>query len=149
MTNDLKLLIRQRSKVFSRWRKTDDVRCKIKYNKLRNLIQRKIRVAKSHNKDSILQKLNSISPENPFYWKLINRFWNSDKSCNFPLISNGKTIYDPYEKCNLFNTHFSSVSTLPDEKLRNVNLPNFSFITEQRLQSLAVKPFDVYSVLSN
>jgi len=39
MTNDLKRLIRQRSKVFSRWRKTDDVRCKIKYNKLRNLMQ--------------------------------------------------------------------------------------------------------------
>jgi len=61
-TNDLKRLIRQRSKVFSRWRKTDDVRFKIKYNKLRNLIQRKIRVAKSHNRDAILQKLNSISP---------------------------------------------------------------------------------------
>ena len=149
MTNDLKRLIRQRSKVFSRWRKTDDVRCKIKYNKLRNLIQRKIRVAKSHNRDSILQKLNSISPGNPFYWKLINRYWNSVKSCNFPLIANGKTIYDPYEKCNLFNTHFSSVSTLPDEKLRNVNLPNFSFTTDQRLQSLVVEPFDVYSVLSN
>jgi len=45
MTNDIKRLIRQRSKVFSRWRKTDDVRCKIKYHKRRNIIQRKIRVA--------------------------------------------------------------------------------------------------------
>jgi len=87
---------------------------KIKYNKLRNLIQRKIRVAKGH----------------------------------FPLISNWKKIYDPYEKCNLFNTHFASVSTLPDEKLRNVNLPNFSFITDQRLQPLVAERFDVYSVLS-
>jgi len=76
-------------------------------------------------------------------------YWNSSKSCNFPLISNGKTIYDPYEKCNLFNTHFASVSTPPDEKLRYVNLPNFSFIIDQRLQPLVVEPFDVYSVLSN
>jgi len=55
MTIDLKHLIRQRSKVFSRWRKTDDARFKIEYSKLRNLIQRKIRVAKSHSRDTILQ----------------------------------------------------------------------------------------------
>ena len=68
---------------------------------------------------------------------------------NFPLISNGKTIYDPYEKCNLFNIHFASVSTLPDEKLGNVNLPNFSIITDQSQQPLVVESFDVYSVVSN
>ena len=61
------------------------------------------------------RNLTPFPQVNPFYWKLINRYWNSGKSCNFPLISNGKTIYDPYEKCNLFNTHFASVSTLPDE----------------------------------
>ena len=149
MTNDLKRLIRQQSKVFSRWRQTDAVSCKIRFNKLRNLTQRKIRVAKSHNRDSMLQKFNSVSPGSPFYLKLINRYWNLGKPCNFSLISNGKIIYDPYENCNLFNTHFSSVSMLPDEKLRKVNLPNFSFITDQRLPSLVVELFDVYSVLSN
>ena len=106
--------LRSQCKRCSAGRLQDDVRWKIKYNKLRNLIQRKIRVAKGH----------------------------------FPLISNWKKIYDPYEKCNLFNTHFASVSTLPDEKLRNVNLPNFSFITDQRLQPLVAERFDVYSVLS-
>jgi len=38
---------------------------------------------------------------------------------------------------------------LHKEKLRNVNLPNFSFITDQRQQPPAVEPFDVCSVLSN
>jgi len=41
MTNDLTRLIRQRSKVSSRWRKTDNVRFKIPCNNLRNLIQKK------------------------------------------------------------------------------------------------------------
>jgi len=98
MTNDLKCLIRQQNKAVSQWRKTDQVRFKIQYNKLRNVMQIKIRIANSHNRDSILQKLHSISPGNPLHWKLINRFWNLSKSCNFSLISNGKTIYDPYEK---------------------------------------------------
>jgi len=46
------------------------------------------------------------------------------------------------------NIHFASVSTLPDEKLNNVNLRNF-FITDQRASPLVAEPFDVYSVLSN
>jgi len=64
MTNDLKRLIRQRSKVFSRWRKTDDARCKIKYNKLRNLIQRKICVAKSTTEIPSWRNLTPFPQEN-------------------------------------------------------------------------------------
>jgi len=59
------------------------------------------------------------------------------------------TIYDPYEKYNLFNIQFANVSTLPDEKFNNVNFPNFSFVTNRGLNPLVVEQFIVYSVLVN
>jgi len=41
---------------------------------------------------------------------------NYGKSCSFLLISYAKTIYDSYEKSNLFKLYFASVSTLSDKK---------------------------------
>ena len=35
------------------------------------------------------------------------------------------------------------------KKLSNINIPNFSFVTNQCINPLVVKPFYVYSVLSN
>ena len=38
-------LIRKRTRYYKRWRKTNNFNCKCLYNKLRNLIQRKIKFA--------------------------------------------------------------------------------------------------------
>jgi len=44
--HELKTLIRKRIRYYKRWRKTNNMNYKRLYNKLRNLIQRKIKLAK-------------------------------------------------------------------------------------------------------
>ena len=113
--------------------------------KLKKSWYKEIRIAKSYNRDSNWKKLNSISPDYPLYFEFHYRFWKSSKSCNFPLISKGRTIYDVNETCNLFNICFASIFTLPEITLTQCKFPNNLFVKRKDLKLLVVEPFDVYS----
>ena len=105
--NELKTLIRKRTRYYKRWRKTNDMNCKRLYSKLRNLIQRKIKLAKHSYNMSYINKLNTTNTSHADYWSSLNQFWKPNKQCNYPITLNGKPVHDEYVKCNLFNEYFA------------------------------------------
>ena len=54
--------------------------------------------------------------------------------------------YDNVSKVNLFNRHFPSISSVPDEILSKP-LPPFNYITNLRIPPFTIEPFAVYRVL--
>jgi len=78
--------------------------CKRLYNKLRNLIQRKIKLAKQSYDRSSINKLNTTNASHA------DQFWKPNKQCDYPITLNGKPVHDEYVKCNLFNEYFASIS---------------------------------------
>ena len=73
--DEIKTLIRKRTRYYKRWRKTNNMNCKRLYNKLRNLIQRKIKLAKQSHNMSYINKLNTTNKSHADYWSLLNQFW--------------------------------------------------------------------------
>jgi len=72
--HELKTLIRKRTRYYKRWRKTNNINYKRLYNKLRNLIQRKFKLAKQSYNMSYTSELNTTNTSHADYWSLLNQF---------------------------------------------------------------------------
>jgi len=60
---------------------------------------------------------------------------------------NGRPIHDNRIKCNLFNEYFTSISNSPSNDYQN--LPPLEYLTDQRLLSPVIEPFEVFQVLNS
>jgi len=77
-------LIRKRTRYYERWLKTNNMNCKRLYNKLRNLIQRKIKLAKQSYNMSYINKLNTTNTSHADYWSLLNTGLETKKTMQLP-----------------------------------------------------------------
>jgi len=143
----LKRLIRKKQRLFTKWRKTLNPVYKYSYNKLRNTIQRTIKERKQQYKLRIMDKLQYASSSRPDFWKTVNDLLGTAPPSNAPLKTGNDVCCDNVSEPNLFNKHFASISSVPDEVLSKP-LPPFNYITNLRIQPLTIEPFAVYRVLT-
>jgi len=61
-SREFRLLIRKRSRYYKRWLKTKSINHKLLYNKTRNLVQRKIKLAKQKYNERFMSKLMLSKP---------------------------------------------------------------------------------------
>jgi len=66
-TRELRLLIPKRYRYYKRWLKAKNTNHKLLYNKTRNLVQRKIKLAKQKYNESFMSKLNVVNPSDLNY----------------------------------------------------------------------------------
>jgi len=141
-TRELRLLIRKRSRYYKRWLKTKN---RLLNNKTRNLVQRKIKLAKQKYNERFMSKLNVVKTSDLNYWKLLNQKWKPSKKRSYPSNVNGRPIHDNRIKCNLFNEYFTSISNSRSNNYQN--LPPLEYLTDQRLLSPVIEPFRSFSSL--
>jgi len=139
-------LIRKRSRYYKRWLKTKNINHKLLNNKTRNLVQRKIKLAKQKYNERFMSKLNVVTTSDLNYWKLLNQKWKPSRKHSYPLNVNGRPIHDRI-KCNLFNEYFTSISNSPNNDYQN--LPSSDYLTDQRLLSPVIEPFEIFQVLNS
>jgi len=84
INQSLKTFIRKRTRYYERWLKTNNMNCKRLYNKLRNLIQRKIKLAKQSYNMSYINKLNTTNTSHADYWSLLNTGLETKKTMQLP-----------------------------------------------------------------
>jgi len=125
--------------------------CKRLYDKLRNLIQCKIKLAKQSYNVSYINELNTTNTSHADYWSFLYQFWKPNKQCNYPITLNEKPVHDEYVKCNLFNEYFASISNYPAYDINKLPPLNFlaNFLTDHRLLPPIFDPFQVFRVLSS
>jgi len=80
----------------------------------------------------------------PSYWYLLNRKRNPSRKHSCPLSVNRRPIQDNRITCNLFNEYFSSILKSPSNDYHN--LSPFQYLTDQRLLSPVIEPFEVFLV---
>ena len=100
------------------------------YNKIRNLVQRKIQVAKNRTSNHITKRLNSLCQSNPNFWKIVNQYWQPSTDRSFSLLYNRIALRSHYDESNIFNNFFAFVSTLPNVDL---SFPPFAPKADSRI----------------
>jgi len=114
MTPNILLLLRKRYRLFKRWRryhKLEHLQLKTKYAIWFSEKSRlpKIAPPKSHHQTTVLSNRN--------FWNIVNQYWQPSTHSSFLLLSNGIALQSDYDKSNIFNNLFASVSTLPNVDL--------------------------------
>ncbi len=109
ISSDLINLFKQRDKAWKSYRETKDTADWEKYRPLRNLCKTKTGNAKSDFYENQLSE-NMHNPKQ--FWKNMNNILNkSNKSISTQLRFNNNIIQDPLVISNIFNHHFTSVSS--------------------------------------
>jgi len=139
-------MIHKRRRLFAKWRRTQCRHHRFAYNRLRNKIQRYIKDRKNQYNQFVLSKLNSLSTSRPNFWKTVKDLLGKRSYSNAPSIRGGTVHYDMTSKANIFNEHFTSISTAPDSILFKI-LPRFHMCTDLFIPPLSIEPLDVYHVL--
>ena len=81
------------------------------------------------------------------YWKLVKSVYGSKQTISIPpLIENGSPISSDEDKAELLNEYFTS-QTIPPET--NVPLPETTYLTDARLDSVNITPHIVRKILKN
>jgi len=94
-----------------------------------------------------MSKLNVVKTSDLIYWKLLNHKWKPSRKHSYPLNVNGRPIHDNRIKCDLFNEYFTSISNSLSNDYQN--LPPLEYLTDQRLLSPVIEPFEVFQVLNS
>ena len=88
---------------------------------------------------------SDTTPKN--YWKIIHRVMNKSRAPKIPpILHNGNFVLKCAEKAKLFNDHFAKQCTLI---INDCILPDFSFITETRISSVAFTDDDIMKLVRN
>ena len=88
---------------------------------------------------------SDTTPKN--YWKIIHRVMNKSRAPKIPpILHNGNFVLKCAEKAKLFNDHFAKQCTLI---INDCVLPNFEYITETRISSVAISDDDILKLIRN
>ena len=92
-TRELRLLIRKRSRHYKPWLKTKNINHKRLCNKTRNLVQRKIKLAKQKYNEQFMNKVNVVKTSDLKYWKHLNQKWKPSRKHSYPFTGSDPDIF--------------------------------------------------------
>ena len=122
---------------------------KVIRNRLHSQVKQELCQLKKHYFENQLQKLNDPQLSCKKFWNIAKQLYGNKIKQPVPtLIDNGKHYSTDVDKAELLNEYFADQSTLlptPD----NFQLPEFSYLTEKRLDSIPITPYQVNKVMKS
>ena len=139
----LKTMLNRKNRLFKNYKKhrykEDD---KVRLELFRIECQKAVETAKLMG-----NKVNNPSTSQKSYWKIINRVMNKCRALKIPpLLINNRFILDCREKAKLFNDFFSKQCK---PIINSSVLPNFIFLTDQRIDQLTIGNDDIIALIRN
>ena len=145
----LKTMLNRKNRLFKNYKKhhykeEDKVRLEI----FRIECQNAVETAKLSYLTNMGNKENNPSTSQKSYWKIINRVMNKCRAPKIPplLLINNRFILDCREKAKLFNDFFSKQCK---PIINSSVLPNFIFLTDQRIDQLTIGNDDIIALIRN
>ena len=142
INKSLKSLLKKKDKMYRNYKKhgykEED---KIRLDSIRTECNESISAAKLTYLDNLGKDLNESKSTSKNYWKIIHRVMNKSRAPKIPpILHNGNFVLNCSDKAKLFNDFFAKQCTL---MLNDSILPDFNFITETRIDSIAIKDEDI------
>jgi len=120
---------------------------KITVDKFREECELRIQSAKSNYLNKLGNKLIDPNTSQKSYWKIINRVMNKCKAPKIPpLLVNNKYIINCKEKAEIFASYFSNQCKVI---LSDSILPNFTYLTNARLDNITFTDEDILLLIRN
>ena len=147
MNNNIKNLLRKKSKVFKRYKKNGyKPEDKIILDRLRNESHETILNTKEKFLMDIGKKLANPTTGQKSYWKILNKFLNKCKVPKIPpLFVQGRYITDCKDKASIFNNFFSS-QCIPF--VNNSELPELTIHTTSRSSSFETNVNEINEIIT-
>ena len=147
MNKLVKKAIRKRDKAHKRWKTLKSPVNEAAYRAARHEVNVQKYFAKLHHDQKVAEKLENPNTNSKEYWHLTKLLYGNKVKSGIPsIIDNNKVYSDSESKANLFNQHFAEKSQLP-----NIlpGLPEFSYVTDARLDSIHMDVTDTVKILKN
>ena len=147
MSNIIRKSMRQRDRLYHKAKnKNTDFHWQ-NYRNKRNQVVQMVRDAKKSYMSTLQSKLADPNLPSKNWYKIANDITKMKNKSNPPppLIKNGEANIHPFDKAQVLNNHFASISTIENDKEidENLELPNFS------LNTIVVTEQDVKDQLNN
>ena len=108
MNNNLRKLMRNRNRLFKKYKKDKSVETYNKFKKIRNEVASLLRKSKKDYIISLATKSKSSNLTAKDYWKTLKSFINPTLTSSIPPLYDNETyVSDSTEKANLFNNYFA------------------------------------------
>jgi len=150
MTAEVRSLMRVRLKAYRKARaKVNDPEMWAKYNRLRNEVINKIRLAKQVFLDKKSEKIKTTQFNNKDWWKLVSEITNlKNVRKSIPALksnTNPMTVYnDSASKANELNKYFVSISTINDDGLA---IPPVTKRTDNQVHVISTSSREILGIL--
>ena len=144
----LKNMLNKQNRMFKNYKKHGFKPCdKLFVDKFREDCESKIQIAKSNYLNKLGNRLVDPNTSQKSYWKIINRVMNKCKAPKIPpLLVNNKYITNCKEKAEMFALYFSNQCKVI---VSNSTLPNFTYLTNARLDNITFTEEDILLLIRN
>ena len=146
VTPGLRKLMRLRNRWSGRYNKTGYAEHKIIRNIYRSRVKHELRRLKRNYFETQLNHLNNPELSCKKYWNIVKQLYGNKIKQPIPtLIDNNNYYVTDESKACLLNEYFAQQSIFVPPP--NCHLPEFTYITDSRLESIDITPFKVSKIL--
>ena len=146
LNNNIRKLMRQRNRLYKRYKKKKTSALFDKFKQLRNKVTSNLRKAKQEYIRSLAYKLKTSNLSLQDYWRTLKSFIKPSQTSTIPpLFHENAYISDTNEKANLINNFFAEQSVLDDQL---ATLPDSVDNGGPSLDSIVFTPTEVKDILN-
>ena len=139
-------MLNRKNRLFKNY-KRHKLEDKVRLDNFRKDCQEAVETAKLTYLTNMGEKLNNHNTSEKSYWKIINKVMNKCKAPKIPpLLVNNTFILNYREKARLL-TDFFSQQCKP--VINNSILPNFSYLTNEKIEQIPIENEDIVSLIRN
>ena len=146
LNNNIRKLMRQRNRLYKRYKKQKTSALFDEFKQLRNKVTSNLRKAKQEYIRSLANKLKTSNLSLQDYWRTLKSFIKPSQTSTIPpLFHENAYISDTNEKANLINNFFAEQSVLDDHL---ATLPDSVDSGGPSLDSIVFTPTEVKDILN-
>ena len=146
LNNNIRKLMRQRNRLYKRYKKQKTSALFDEFKQLRNKVTSNLRKAKQEYIRSLANKLKTSNLSLQDYWRTLKSFIKPSQTSTIPpLFHENAYISDTNEKANLINNFFAEQSVLDDHL---ATLPDSVDSRGPSLDSIVFTPTEVKDILN-
>jgi hypothetical protein len=149
ITRDVKQSIRQRNRLFKRFKKTRLSEHEIIWRRVSKETNFLMNQAKIAHVEKIKNLLMDLTVGEKKYWKIAKEVYGSKKSIGIPSLTVGtNSINTSSEKAKCLNEYFAKQQTQPAPRF-NQQLPPINFLTVSRLEYIQTTEAEVLKIINS
>jgi hypothetical protein len=144
--NKLRRLLRKKTRIHNYAKRNNSEFLWAKFRKVRNTYYSEIKSAKTAHEKKILDEISNYNDQNTKkWWGLINRLLGKSYTPDVPILfDNGKPLCCYFEKANLLNNFFTSVTYLDEN---NKKLPMDGILPNDPLEDIQITEQEIIDQL--